>query len=367
MTERKLQGRHISILMALQEDPMTSVSDLVKRSGLSQTTVYQDLKWLSGDHPESKFRYFRVVPDFDENALGLETVDVVIEVSAFSQYAPLERTLDNHPYTKYRIRIHGSTNGLFVQFRVPHGTSRYVTELLKELRSRERLRDFRILPTQNTESIYTVSSLKNWNLETFSWSFDVDAWASTKAKRVRFSPIRRDPPRLSLLKELDIRVMCHLTRGSRRKQRQIIDALAQEGVTISSQDFSRRLRAINDNFIKGYRLYIDPDAFDLWSNILVTAHVTKRFSEELRGRLRTSSFPFRSTLKLNDEFLLWFIRLPPGHVSELVNYLHSVTSGTEVNLADYRRSEVYCLWHKAFNEERHQWRQDRSFLMEGVS
>ena len=366
MTTQRLHGRHISILMALQEDPMISVSELTQKSGFAQTTVYQDLKWLGGNHPKHSFRYFRVIPDLDEVALGLETVDVLIEVSTFGQYVGLEVALDNYPYTKYRIRTHGSTNGLFVQFRIPHGTAPYLNDYLEKLRRQNKLSGYRILPTQDTESLNTVSSLKNWDLNTFSWSFDVDDWAKTKSKRIRFNHLK-GASKLSLLKKLDIKVMCHLTRGSRRKQTQIIDALAEDGVTITSQDFSRRLRAINENFVKGYRMFIDPDAFDLWSNILVTAAVTKEFSEELRGRVQENSFPFRSTMKLTDDFLLWFVRLPPGHVSELVDYLHRVTIDMQLNLADYRRSEVYCLWDAAFDEQDHQWRSDKQFLNGSLS
>lgn len=160
--------------------------------------------------------------------------------------------------------------------------------------------------------------------------------------------------------------MCHLTRDSRRKNSEVIDALLKEGIEITSQDFSRRLKTINEHFIKGYRMFIEPEAFDLWSNVLVTAEVTKEASEELRARMHQNAFPFRSTMKLSDDFLLWFIRLPPGHVTELINYLHRITNNMDVNLADYKRSEVYCLWDEAFDEEQHQWRSDKKFLTNGV-
>lgn len=366
MTISKLHGRHISILMALQEEPMISVSELTERISFSQATLYKDLKWLSGEHPKSKFRYFRVVPDFNEAALGLETVDVMIQVSNFEQYAELEEILDNHPYTKYRIRTHGATNGLFVQFRIPHGTSKHIVALLESLRDMNKLGGYRILPTREVESVYTVSRLKNWDLKTFSWSFDVGSWAASKHRAIKYCSRKKEASRLDLLKKLDIKVMCHLTRGARRKHSQIIDALSEEGVSITSQDFSRRLKLINANFVDGYRMFIDADAFDLWSNVLVTASVTKEFSEDLRGRIQSGTFPFRSTMKLSEDFLLWFIRLPPGRVTELVNYLHSTTSDMNLSLADYRRSEVYCLWDEAFEEEQHEWKKDRSFMVDSL-
>jgi hypothetical protein len=71
-------------------------------------------------------------------------------------------------------------------------------------------------------------------------------------------------------------------------------------------------------------------------------------------------------MKLSDDFLLWFLRMPPGHVTELVDYLHGMTEDMNLYLADYRRSEVYCLWDDAFQEDKHEWRDDASFMMDSL-
>lgn len=221
MTVSKLQGRHISILMALQEDPMMSVAQLAEKYPLSQTTLYNDLKWLSGDQPDSTFRYFRVVPNLNEDALGLETLDLLVEVPEHNQFQEIEEVLDNHPYTSYRIRTYGATNGLFVQFRIPHGTSEHIATLLENLRDMRKVGRCRVLPSQAVESIYTVSRLKNWDLNTFSWSFDLETWRTTAHEPIKYSPRKREPSRLDLLEKRDIKIMCELTRGaSSRHQRQ---------------------------------------------------------------------------------------------------------------------------------------------------
>ncbi|MBN2230317.1 MAG: hypothetical protein JW779_12080, partial [Candidatus Thorarchaeota archaeon] len=139
--------------------------------------------------------------------------------------------------------------------------------------------------------------------------------------------------------------------------------LGSQGVEYTSQDFSRRLKMLNGNFVSGYHVYVDAQAFDLYSNVIITAKCDQVFSEMLRKRIASTPVPFRSTLKLSKNFLFWYLRLPSTHLSEVLDFLHPQVTDLELTMVDYRKTEVYILWPEAFDEEAKSWKADEDFLL----
>ena len=344
---------------------MARIEQLAKRVNLSRTTVSRDLKWLSGEDSKSSRRYFRVGPELNEPALDLETVDVFLETSDFESLSILEKVCDAHPYTKYRARCFGAHPGLFTQFRIPIGTIEHIKSLLKKLRTQKHLEQFTILPTIGADPIFSVTRLEHWNIESFTWDFDWKKWANTKGRtppKDQASP----KPLIHLLESRDISILNQLGHGARRKQKAIIDDLDKEGIQISSQDLSRHLALLNEKFIRSYMLYLDTDAFDLYSNVLLTATCDSEFAEQLELRMKSNPIPFQSTLKVKGGFLLWFLRLPPSHLSTFLAYLQEQVKDLNLSLLDYFSSQVYGVWSGAFIESEKSWRIDRKFLVQEV-
>jgi DNA-binding Lrp family transcriptional regulator len=341
---------------------MDRIEQLAKRVGLSRTTVSRDLKWLSGESKGAQRKYFRVVPNLNEPALDLETVDVFLEAPDLRTIEKLENLCDEHPYTKYRARCYGSNSGLFVQFRIPSSTEGMVETLLKKLKANRLTTDFKILPTQGVNPIFSVTKLQHWNSESFTWDFDWKKWSSRKPRKA-LAIDDRQTPIVNLLDIRDISIITQLMYGARRKHKTIIEALKKRGIHITSQDFSRHLALLNKKFILGYMVFLDTDAFDLYSNIILTANCEPEFAEQLAKRMASNPIPFQSTLKIKDDFILWFLRLPPSHLSLILSYLSREVKNLNVSLLDYLTSEVYGVWSGAFNEKERKWIRDRKFLV----
>ena len=364
MTNR-LGGKLLTLLIALQESPMARIEQLANRVNVSRTTVSRDLKWLSGEHSKSSRRFFRVGPELNELALGLETVDVFLETSRFESLATLEKMCDLHPYTKYRARCFGAHPGLFVQFRIPIGTSPHIETLLKKLKTMKHIQNYSVLPTIGVNPIFSVTRLEHWNIDSFTWDFDWDKWAKKKVRPVS-SPKSSPTPLKELLESRDVSILNQLGHGARRKQKLIIDDLKKEGVQISSQDFSRRLALLNEKFIRGYIVYLDTDAFDLYSNVLLTANCESEFAKQLEQRMKINPIPFQSTLKVKGGFLLWFLRLPPSHLSTFLAYLQEQVTVLNLSILDYLSSQVYGVWSGAFLDDEKNWQSDQKFMINDV-
>lgn len=362
---QSLSAKYLTLLIAIQQHPTDKIEKIADRVGLSRTTVSKDLKWLQGVTPKSEKRYFRVVPDFDEAALGLETLDVFIEVKRFESIKALEKLCDDHPYTKYRARCYGAYRGLFVQFRIPIGSTPMISELLRLAEEKGILLDFTILSTSSEDPVFSVSQLKHWNRESFTWDFDWGKWA---AKEIKVKPKKATTsvPNLDILTKRDVGILTQLSFGARRKQKDIIEALKRENFPFTSQDFSRRLQILSKNFIRGWNVFYDYGTFDLYSNVILTARCKTKFAKDLEARMSSKPIPFRSTLKIKGGFLLWFLRLPPTHLSSVLTYLQENVDELNVSIVDYMHSQVYALWAEAFNEETRSWRTDSAFMVDSL-
>lgn len=342
---------------------MDTLEEIAAHVQMSKTTVASYLKWLSGAKKSSK-RYFRVIPHLDEDALGMHTVDVFFETPTNESLKAVELLCDEHPYTKYRARSYGGGSEVFAQFRIPKGSMHLLRRFLDTSKKKSTFKDYRLLPTENTRTLFTVPQLEFWNIESFSWDFNWNKWLK-QLSAISIDPV--EPPngsKIDLLSKSDVSILSSIsTNGIRRKQKDIMQELKGMGVEFTSQEFSRRMQLLKEHFILQYHVYIDSDTFDLYSNVVITANCDPDFSSAFQSLIKTRPFPFRTTLRMTDDFMFWYLRLPSGHLSKLLSILHENVENLRLSTIDYEKTSVYGIWDEAFDEERNQWRTDPRFMM----
>ena len=342
---------------------MDLLKDIAKKVCQSPTTVSKDIRWISGEHPKQPTKFFRVVPNLNETSLGLVTIDAFFEISHLGKIKAMEKFCDDHPYTKYRARCFGQHSGLSVQFRVPYGTESYIKSLFSKLKSNGYIQGYSILPTVGNESIFSVSRLEHWNSESFTWDFDWERWTRREVKQ-KVGMKSPEEVKIHLLSSREINILTQLSYGARRKQIDIIRALEKEGVKFTTQDFSRSYSLLNESFISNYMIFLDPEAFNLYSNVLLTGTGQNGFTSNLAERMKKFPIPFRSTLRVNGEFFFWYLRLPPNHLSSVFDYLLANVDELSTSLQDYQTSVAYGVWAGAFDDEKHDWNKDRNFIVD---
>ncbi|MBE0526268.1 MAG: hypothetical protein IH631_04955 [Candidatus Thorarchaeota archaeon] len=82
--------------------------------------------------------------------------------------------------------------------------------------------------------------------------------------------------------------------------------------------------------------------------------------------MKSSPIPFQSTLKVKGGFLLWFLRLPPSHLSTFLAYLQEHVTDLNLSILDYLSSQVYGVWSGAFNESKRLWIDTPKFMVHDV-
>ncbi len=279
----------------------------------------------------------------------------------------LEKISDDHPYTSYRGRCFGHHNGLHMQFRVPVGSRPLIEELIDRLKDDGTVSDASFFDGRPCHTAYSTMRIEGWDSDTMVWKFDWKEWFDSKIGRVILNqpevPSKKPPDWFT---KKDAHILRELMIGARRKNLDIIKSLRTEGVDITPQTFSRRYQVLRDEIITGFRVALDPTAFDIYNSVLIFGSANETYLNNLSSRLSKNPIPFQSTMRTCGEQMLWSIRLQASHLSLLLSNLHSNLDSMSVYVVDYTNTLRYHLWPETFDDSIPSWRTDRNFMIEDV-
>ncbi|MHA1638077.1 MAG: hypothetical protein ACTSUB_08685 [Candidatus Thorarchaeota archaeon] len=376
MALNRLNGKYLSLLIALQEKPFASIAELVERleESPSKPTIMKRLRYLEGHEREllpkdgSKLKaYFTVNPILNMHNMGYEPFDIILETNDLKSVERIEQITIKHPYTTYRIRCFGAVTGMFLQFRIPIGTRPLLDELVESLVEKNIVEKYTILPQGNQPTIYSTMRIDGWNPDSMSWKFDWDEWFGIKPiKTPKVANTTEPGSSLEWLTKNDLYILQQVMTNARRSNIDMIEAIKSKGLEFTPQTFGRRLKMIQNECIVDYRVSVDPSAFDIVTNVLVTGKGKRNYLQGIYDRMKEAPIPFRSTMKVSGEDLFWYVRMPTSHLSSLLNRLHSEMKQFKVYLMDYENSLLYYIWPETLDEEKHEWRKDREFMVDQV-
>ncbi|MFX0094432.1 MAG: hypothetical protein ACFFBD_22030, partial [Candidatus Hodarchaeota archaeon] len=257
------------------------------------------------------------------------------------------------------------TNGMLIQFRVPVGTSKLIQQLFQKIKDSNYIDDFFILPFLNMPPIYSTVSVDHWNPNDYSWIFDWENWFSADIL-VNASKIPPGKPGTAKkwLKRSDVAIISELSLNARQKNIEIMESLQKQGFELTPQTFSRRLNKIKEQCIEGYRVFLDPQTFDLYNTVFFWGTGIKNELEKLRNRMIISPIPFTSTFKVKENQLFWYLHLPTAHLSDLLHRLRPILTDLRFNFVDFPRSETYTPYFPTFNDQQSDWHTDQGFMVE---
>jgi DNA-binding Lrp family transcriptional regulator len=357
----ELTGEYLSLLLAVQGNPFGTVEELARKTGTSRPTATKRLDVLH------KKRIFIVKPLLNNFNLGFEQVDVLLETNDLNGTRRLEQIGIAHPYTSYNVRIYGRINGIFCQFRTPMGTKPLIQELVNHLRDAGIINRFEFMPTGGGLYAYTSMHIEGWDPDTFSWKFNWDEWFDRDTELMPFIKMSGTPGEaIPWLTKNDLYIISELMRGARRKNVEILNALKRKNVTITPQTFSRRYQMIREECLSGFRVTFDSRVFDIHNSILIIGKGDQEYLHSLCSRLNKYPVPFESAMRVIDEHLFWSIRLQSSHLSKLISNLYSRLKQMDMFVLDYNHSHLYYLWPETLDENSHQWRTDREFMIDNV-
>ncbi|MEM2142094.1 MAG: Lrp/AsnC family transcriptional regulator [Candidatus Thorarchaeota archaeon] len=362
----KLTGQYLSLLIAIQENPFGRLIDLARSTGMSKPTVAKRIRELQGENGGK--RYFAIMPLLNYGRMGLTPIDVLLSTPNLAALETLEAVARHHPYSAYRGRCFGSTNGLLMQFRVPEGTEGHLHSLVERLKENGIVDSAKFLSTNSNSTTHTSFRLSGWDPNSMTWDFNWHEWFA-RMSEVQPNTRGREtevPSVLRWLTRRDVLIINELMKGSRRKHSEIIASLKTRGVSITPKVFSQRMFMIRNECIDGFRVTFDADAFDINTNLIIFGKSDRAYLQSLASNLKTNPIPFESTLRISDTELFWFIRLQPTHLSSVLTNLYASLSEMRVGLIDYNHSYVFHLWEETFDPASRTWIGRPDFMVEQV-
>jgi len=165
----KLTERDLEILTSLGRDPLVSIKALSQELGVTAITANKRLK-----HLFERGILLNVSAEISPPAIGLDTIIFFLEVP-FKNTRAIEKALDLHPYTRYRVRCLGALNGFYATFAVPSGAIPLIVEFVEKLQELGLVRRFRyrmfVGSWAASETDFSFYSIKD-----DKWGYDWAKW-----------------------------------------------------------------------------------------------------------------------------------------------------------------------------------------------
>ena len=341
----------LNILTALGRDPLGTVQNIGRSTGMTSATVSIRLKKL-----RQTGALFSVSAQLSYPTLGLEPVVAFIEVP-FKSLSKLEALFDRHPYTRYRVRCVGYYNGLYGLFAVPEGALPVLRDFLDELKGGV-ITDYR-LDTPTNGWTYSEVDYNLYDMSKDQWSFDWATWEASLETVNMAAPLPKLP--ISLLRRLDVkdlRILEQLTIDARRKGKRIA---ADIGIT--PYHFTRRMQFLNDNrVIDSYRVIVDKGVSRLVTTFMFLCHCNPDETERFAAAFAALSF--QSTFIPTHQGFFVQASIPPLDLPILGSILQQRCDKVESLWSDYRSSMRYYFWPGAYRDG--SWDDSREFMVDKV-
>jgi len=273
----------------------------------------------------------------------------------FKNLEILERVLELHPYTRYRVRCIGSYNGIYALFAVPNGTFMFLFELFEPLKEMGLITNYSYAaPVAGW--IYSETNFEYYDPETDSWNFDWKKWETTLEEVSTPPPLRRNPA--SVLHRMDwkdMKILRQLTINAREKRRVIA-----EKAGVPTYHLCRRLKFYEENrVIDAYRVIFHGSASRLLVMIMFDCECQLKVTELFAHALK--DFPFQSTLIPTRKGFFLQASIPPQDLPKLGSALQKRCSNVRVLWSDYESSMRY--WFDPDPYKDGKWISTRSFMV----
>ena len=352
-----LRRAELKILTALHDSPLGDINSLSRLVKMSPATFARNLLKLQSKGLLDKDGF--VSAQIAYSALGLELVSVFMECLP-ENLPKIESMCEIHPYSAYKIRCFGSTNGVFALFAVPTGSVSSLISLLDALETKRVFTSYRIHRLLN-EQIYTEADFRYYDNRTGTWSFRWDEWEKLIGQAGEFELEECPPPVLHQMTALDMKILRHLSMHARRERKDI----AKE-VDIPAYHLSRRLNFYRANrIIRAYRILFGLTSLNLVAPALAECFVDSQSKDRIAYAV--SKLPFQGNFIPTDSGFVLYLTLPAPDFPKFAEVLLRYVDKANLMWGDYASSVRYWFDSEETSNFRDgRWLATREFLLDNI-
>jgi DNA-binding Lrp family transcriptional regulator len=358
MKSELLSTKDYDLLLTLESNPLANYSELADSLNQSWVTVKKRVQNLQ---KQGIIRNPSV--EINNSKLGLDRVNIMVELANFDKVRLIEMFCDLHPYTLYRARVFGKRFGMFIQFNIPKGSLSLLEESLRLLLDNDILLNFEILDSIN-QRVLTNPDLRYFNIHSLDWDFSWREWLQ-HLKTIDSGPLPEieSTNELKNIKMLHLELLRKFTENATYKQTEFLSEF-----DLTKSTASRYYTYVMNNLVSKVRFNYDHSKFNLANTYLVVIPnldedsynrfywnfkknpPTMKMSLELISRNSIILWGSMST-KLASEFaLLIWKEFPMTRIYTLITTDESAAS--------------YWFYHENFNESTKDWKKDYNYMVQ---
>jgi len=336
-------------LTALGRNPLGRIKDLSKELDITAITLSKRLKNLFDTGV-----LLNISAQICPPAVGLETILFFMETN-FKNIKALEKAMDLHPYTRYRVRCLGALNGFYVTFAVPQGAIPLIVEFIERLQELGLVKRFRYRMFMGCWG-FSETDFSNYSIKDDKWSYDWSEWEKHIDENP--PPFEKKGSVLHRLTDKDMRVFRQLSINAREKQN-----LIAERAEVPSYYLSRRLSFYEEaNVIPSFRVVVHRNASKLFATLAFECDCSMSVTAKFMNAVQY--LPFQSTLVPFEDGFFLQTSIPSVDLPILGHVLQEHCDNVNVYWSDYDSSMRYWFWHEPFRDG--EWLSGRKFIVEDV-
>ena len=294
-----LNIKDLKIIFALEEDPTITITDLAKKLNISRPTIKTHLEKLK-DAGMLRKPIALIKPE----KMGLERKHIFVSVPNLESLEILEKSGDEHPYTRYRARTFGGTFGLYMQFEIPPKTDNLLREFFQILKEKKFVNDFKTFSSTGVR-IESYPDINKFNQDNLSWDFSWESWFNNlKNYSYTIKQSKEEPLEKSEYKPIHLNILSELSyEGGKHTQTELKDKFR-----LSKTEAHRQYSKVIEQYVDRFRLLYDRKSFNLTETCLAIANlVDSKTQGRIFNQIKENPPPFHFRLELleNANVIMW--------------------------------------------------------------
>lgn len=348
------------MILALERNPLISLSDLAEETNLSWPTVKKRFNKLIESkiirHPTALFH---------PETLGLVRLSAFVTIPSMEAMKFVENACMEHPYTLYRARTYSGGFGIFIQYNIPQNTHHLIDLFLSSLKQEGYLTDFTILPSIGIRG-ESYPNLNKYDHKTGTWIFSWSHWIDYIDELKPFNVLKEvDPIDLSLLKPIHLEFLKDLSGNAHLKQADFM-----KSYKISRTAAFRHYNFVMDHIVNSIRFEYNRENFDLTDTYLILIDDFEKESYKLLLEgIKQAPPPFRFSVDFTTEgtLIIW-TNLTPTLANEFIFSLFAKYSTTRAYFLNTRDSgsSSYLFYPENFDFEQKIWKDSQKYMVDDV-
>jgi DNA-binding Lrp family transcriptional regulator len=383
-----LSENEYRVLDVLLKDPSLSYTEIAHKLNLSVTSIRN---LVDNASERKKTNILNFYAKFNYDLLSLERYDFFISCSTMEQLENVKQFCLFHPYTNFRARMHGGTNGIYAIFLIPKEGFDFLILSLEILKIKEFITDFKQLILDPQFIISSSLKIDVFDINLNRWNFDFDSFkqiVQDYEESISDENLFQKPKERSILPQLtnlDLMILNEwgFGAGPRKTKAELLENI-QNGSSYKKYTTELKLNRyiISDhvdsllatNIIENIGIGFDRRKILILTILFYVGEANINFLKSFSVYINSSEFPFESTLVVGKDIsdsnkapFTWWVSITPNLASKFTEFLFENSIQLQTFIVAYNSQDIdsYPLYHANFvlTENGGQWNTNKDYCL----